>query len=311
MKTMKRSLVLSVLFLLLPLIAGADTIFFKDGRQIETAETWEEGGQIKCYRFGSVIGYPKQSIERIEKQGAKSEKALYVKWNRDAGVSVHLPSLSGSVSFEAWVFVIEKEHRYREYDDSYRIERERSSLCVFESSFIDIRISREGFVRGRAGYALSSSKKLMGNKWHHLSVVFDKKSKADKPYINGTAKLYIDGIEVCSKNDTCRALKCGTLIIGEEGDRYRRDGNEEGYGYIDEVRIWNRAITREEINNNMYRRLTGNENALILYYNFDELVLDNNIGELVVKDLSPQGNNGKIRYYSPDETLSLFNAPVK
>ena len=52
---------------LLAVNVQADTIIFKDGRKkIEVEETWEEGDQIKCYRFGSVVGYPKDDVEIVE-----------------------------------------------------------------------------------------------------------------------------------------------------------------------------------------------------------------------------------------------------
>ncbi len=40
----------------------ADTILLKNGSRIENVETWEEDGLVKCSRFGSVIGYPREEI---------------------------------------------------------------------------------------------------------------------------------------------------------------------------------------------------------------------------------------------------------
>ena len=41
-------------------------------------------------------------------------------------------------------------------------------------------------------------------------------------------------------------------------------------GKIDEVRIWNRALTQNEIRNNMCQKLIGNEAGLVGYWRFDE-----------------------------------------
>lgn len=50
------------------LTCKADTIFFKDGKTVETRQAWEEGNMIKCYRFGGIVSYPKDSVLRIEKE---------------------------------------------------------------------------------------------------------------------------------------------------------------------------------------------------------------------------------------------------
>ncbi|OQX28240.1 MAG: hypothetical protein BWK80_01105 [Desulfobacteraceae bacterium IS3] len=65
-----RFIILSVIYLvfllLFPFAASADTLILKNGNRIETSRAWEEGGLIKCRRFGAVVGYPKESVERIE-----------------------------------------------------------------------------------------------------------------------------------------------------------------------------------------------------------------------------------------------------
>jgi len=52
--------------------AAADTIFLKNGRAIECARIWEEGDIVKAKIHGAVVGYPKDSIERIVKADKKS-----------------------------------------------------------------------------------------------------------------------------------------------------------------------------------------------------------------------------------------------
>ncbi|MEZ4527712.1 MAG: hypothetical protein R2941_17475 [Desulfobacterales bacterium] len=41
-------------------------VVFKNGQKIKTTMAWEEDNQVKFYRYGAVIGYPKDKIERIE-----------------------------------------------------------------------------------------------------------------------------------------------------------------------------------------------------------------------------------------------------
>ncbi len=55
------------LFFAIYSFAFSDIIYLKDGRQIKAKDTWEEGDLIKFYRYGQVIGYPKDKIDKIEK----------------------------------------------------------------------------------------------------------------------------------------------------------------------------------------------------------------------------------------------------
>lgn len=60
-------------------------------------------------------------------------------------------------------------------------------------------------------------------------------------------------------------------------------------GFIDEIRIWNRTLSQQEIHNNMNRRLTGDEEGLVAYYRCDKQV---NHGVLI--DSSGNDNHGTI-----------------
>lgn len=59
-------------------------------------------------------------------------------------------------------------------------------------------------------------------------------------------------------------------------------------GKMDELRIWNKALTQNEIQKDMCRSLTGNEAGLIGYWNFDETTGN------VVKDKSPNHFDGQL-----------------
>ncbi len=70
---MKKIAVITFLFLF-PFASYADIIHFKDGKKIEVEGAWEEGGQVKCKRFGGVVSYPKSKVDRIEKDAAAPEE---------------------------------------------------------------------------------------------------------------------------------------------------------------------------------------------------------------------------------------------
>ncbi len=96
------------------------------------------------------------------------------------------------------------------------------------------------------------------NQWYHVVGTF-----------NGTAiKCYINGVEVASTNYTgtikpsLRELRIGRMADASQ--------TREFNGQIDEVRIWGKALTVNEIRDRMCKKLTGNETGLRAYYRFDE-----------------------------------------
>jgi hypothetical protein len=63
---MKWLRIILAMWWLTPALGYADVVILKSGRRIETTKAWEEGGQIKFYQYGNVVGYPKSDVERIE-----------------------------------------------------------------------------------------------------------------------------------------------------------------------------------------------------------------------------------------------------
>jgi hypothetical protein len=46
-------------------ISNADTIILKSGQSIVVDMAWEEGDSIRCTKAGGIIGFPKDSVEKI------------------------------------------------------------------------------------------------------------------------------------------------------------------------------------------------------------------------------------------------------
>ena len=75
----------------------------------------------------------------------------------------------------------------------------------------------------------------------------------------------------------------GNLWIG----RYHNYENHFN-GLIDEIVIWNTALSQEQIQDNMHAQLSGLEEGLVAYWNFDD-------GEgSVLTDLTTNSNDGTI-----------------
>lgn len=65
-----------------------------------------------------------------------------------------------------------------------------------------------------------------------------------------------------------RPVNNGQFSIGQEWDA----GTPSQFfaGKLDEIRIWNRALSQTEIRNNMNKQLTGSEPGLVAYYQMNE-----------------------------------------
>jgi predicted outer membrane repeat protein len=90
--------------------------------------------------------------------------------------------------------------------------------------------------------------------WHHVTGTYN----------GSTMKLYVDG-ELISSQQVAMAINNNDIHFGNE-----RGNNSWFTGKLDEVRIWDRPLTIDEIRNSMHKPLTGYEENLTAYWQFDE-----------------------------------------
>ena len=108
-------------------------------------------------------------------------------------------------------------------------------------------------------HGITSSDSLHMNKWYHVAGSFD-----------GTT-----GYSICV-DAICDTVTASTIYVPQDvGNNVavgRLGDSEYEYftGYIDEVRIWDTALTQTEIQAYMTTSPTGNETGLIGYWNFNE-----------------------------------------
>lgn len=118
---------------------------------------------------------------------------------------------------------------------------------------------------------------LEAGTWYHVVGVLDRGAGRGRVYVNG-----VEGAEGALgpnplSNDAITRIGC------------RQDTSDSAFdGAIDDVRIFNRALSEEEIVANMHRRLAGDEPNLVGYWDFDE-----GAGQIAY-DLSGNGNNGSV-----------------
>ncbi len=140
---------------------------------------------------------------------------------------------------------------------------------------------------GGSGHSEISGGSIVLGQWHHVAASFDD---------GNFNRVYIDGELVVT----------GTSFNGSacDGSRPVRIGSREDgqylNAYIDEVRIWNKALTQTEIRDNMCKKLTGTEANLTAYYRIDESADNTCNATDDVCDATANGFNG-----------ANFNSPTR
>src|SRR5262249_29458210 len=94
--------------------------------------------------------------------------------------------------------------------------------------------------------------------WHHLALVVDAAS----------GRLIVDGTEVQTISWTGTPGQPTTTADFLMG--HRPDSSSSFLGQIDEVSVWNQALTTNQIQALKNRPLAGNEPGLVSYWRLDE-----------------------------------------
>ncbi len=149
----------------------------------------------------------------------------------------------------------------------------------------------------------STNASFNDGKWHFVSAVYT-------PDASSRGRIFVDGIE---QTGYFWGGSVALPAIGATPEYALTIGSAKVQawfeGVIDDVRIWNRALSQEEIQANMYRHLSGNEEGLIGYWPFNEG--DGNL----TNDLSGNNNNGTINgatwvgSAAPIGTVIIFSNP--
>lgn len=130
-------------------------------------------------------------------------------------------------------------------------------------------------LKANLGYAGNYPLLLTPNEWHHVAITND---------IGREVKVYIDGYDKATVPFTATYEFSKNLHVGHS--------DSEGLffkGLIDEIRIYDRVLSKEEIQSSMNRPLNGSEPGLVGSWPFNE-----SKGNKVF-DLSGNGNDGTLQ----------------
>jgi hypothetical protein len=132
------------------------------------------------------------------------------------------------------------------------------------------------FLTGDGSWQSIFGESVVLNKWTHLAMTYD--GTHFKGYVNGILQDSIPMSFIPNSN-------CPTRIGAG-----RTEGSPQFYwnGKIDEVAIYNIALTQEDIRESMNQYLEGNETGLQAYYNF------NHSSGTILEDITNNGHNGTV-----------------
>ncbi|MDE0084436.1 MAG: tetratricopeptide repeat protein, partial [Candidatus Poribacteria bacterium] len=282
--------------------------------RLALAETYESSDKVE----EAIVQYQKISeLQPDEAQWHKKIGDLYQK-PRETEVGVQKNTaveLDGNYSFvevvesntlntinqhltvSAWIKPTEFRNRYtpiifkgdRRNSD---ISNRSFTLWLRDDGVIQFASSPKGLGERKV---FSPRGSIMLNTWYHIAGVID----TQRNYII----LYIDGIEVGQQDYS------GVPNIYESILPFRIGGSHEEevtthatfVGQIDNVSVWNIALTPEQIRSNMRKKLTGDEPGLVGHWDFDRK------SEVSIPDASPNKNDGKI---IGNAKLIAYNFPV-
>ncbi|PWI30107.1 hypothetical protein DI383_06470 [Flavobacteriaceae bacterium LYZ1037] len=164
-------------------------------------------------------------------------------------------NLIDSFSIEAWVLqkttsasvatILSKREAKPGYEKGYHLiitNNNQPNLTWFNAS-------------GDKIVSLTSPYAIPNNKWHHIAATYN----------GNDAKLYIDGIEVASGSSTIGPMNENEkFMIGAmyNSSNPPNIGANLFHGFIDEVRVWDVALTSQQLREMMNQEIEASENAV-------------------------------------------------
>ena len=252
-------------------------------------------------RNGVLYGMEEEDWQSIgapvSKVGAEPSKSLY--FNGSAGnqkvVAKGFKQLVDSVyTQELWI-----------KPDAYTASWKESHIMQFTGDYHsqlflqDLNATRDtAYIKTQDGNTAWSMPIATG-KWTHIAYVRDG--------VNDSASIYVNGIlgSTVALDHDHPSTGDSNLVIGLYSGY---ESGESSYsGLMDELRIWNKALSAEEIRTNMVKELTGTEEGLVTYYDF------NNQSGNLLKDKTANALDGTLFNMSDDNWKTentLFTPPI-
>ncbi len=160
-------------------------------------------------------------------------------------------------TYTAWAKVTGNNNNYRAVFSSRGIEPCKGVTLYASAN------NRWQFLIGDASqwYSIFSTDIIVNDQWYYVACTYD----------GQTMKLFVNGELSAQEQVTDYVINPDQpFSIGKVSE----SNNYYFNGLIDEVSVWDRPLTEEEINQIMHQKVPVDENGLLAYYNFDETNAD-------------------------------------
>ncbi len=160
---------------------------------------------------------------------------------------------------------------------------QRFTLNLFWSNSVRLEVGQGG---------VSGTTPVNDGEWHHVAAVYDPTGSPHR------VALYVDGELDATGNFNNTSISIPQYGTGIRlGKRVLDDNLFEGD--IDEVRVWDYALTQTDLESRMNIELCGDETGLVAYFPLGEGVAGtDNAGMTTTNDMSPSGNDGVLNNFT-------------
>ena len=169
----------------------------------------------------------------------------------DDHVAIPPAALNNAFSISAWI----KTSSSADQDILAWGHTENGHRVEFKTSGGKLTYQETDLVEGTPAV---DNQQINSGRWEHVAVVVS--NDTTRLYINGNAGSPVTGI---NQNPEVNTLTIGACQNGPDF-LYPFSGN------IDDLQLWNRALTAEEIRKNMFYSLKGNESGLVAYWSLND-----------------------------------------
>jgi uncharacterized protein (TIGR02145 family) len=229
--------------------------------------------------------YAKQAVSSGELNNALNFDGVndYVSVNSSTSLNI-----TSNISLSAWVY----RNSSGKYDciigkDNYA-GNNGYSLWIYDDDKLTLRFGSNRIYK--------SSTSIPSGTWVHVAGTFD-----------GTnAKLYINGTLDSSYPASAPTSNSGGLYLGTPQDAV---GNSlfNFSGTLEDIRIWNIALTQSAIQSSMNNELLGNESGLVANYSFNQGIAGgDNTAISIVTDKTANAFNGTLTNFTKNGASSNF-----